>query len=980
MKKTFTILITLLYSILVHGQITISSPNEVEEGENYQIQVTLDEPLEKDLYLFFDIEHQSSSHDDFNVNNDLMNGVYYVVDGTPVDDFTDSPFDINRHMFGMDGDTIYYEKTDLSLHKFNLFNGEIFVTDLTFNNTPRDIYFKNNRVYIVRDLPTSDIIEVFDNNFNLLEQVNFPESDNYDNGGIEVNNNGDMYTSQGGQHRILKFVQSTDSWSVFLHENENGEEIFFNITDIQLINDNTLLVVDQRLGVSLWDLEGNLLGSNYLYGYPSPHQKIDVNNNKMIISYEDENIVYSTKLSYLNECPDKMWYSNDSEIIMGEIDSSGDEVNELDSPWDVEIDSKGVVYVVDHENGSIKYKFTRPTIKIPSGQLTGNLELNINSDSRIEGNENFNLTLKGTNNPDFNEFNWSNNTTINDLTENIEFTINSDNLNGIEGTELNFDMNFTPVNEMIVELSVSGQSTEGDDYNLTSNSSFEIFDLTNSNLTSGIISGSIDQFRNGYFHNNILYLLGSGSTEIFKYDLESKEKVNLLLCNTPVGVIDDISITENDLFFTTDLRIYQLDLTTSNLTILFENPDYSNGERYNGIDIFNDIIYVTTQNSSEGFEGITKYDLSSNSVEKISIPLVKAYDIQVTQNNIYILDNNVKKYNHSLTLLNEINIPGNGNSRGFYISKDEESVYLTKLSSSGQSISTLYKVLISDNSHEIIFDNSSQGGRKMWGIIPSNNGDNFYITSQNRLYKYLKHNYFKLETSDQTLNVDLSLLQDNINEEIETNFITPIFHLNTNVTLGDEFNFTIEDVNLSLMDTDNDGVTDDIDTCPNTPNGDTVDSNGCSSSQLDTDNDGVTDDIDTCPNTPNGDTVDSNGCSSSQLDTDNDGVTDDIDTCPNTPNGDTVDSNGCSSTQLSVDNEILGNFLKLYPNPSTNILTIESKNSEISKVEIYTVLGQKIKDIYSKFNTIRTDNLTSGVYILKIYFDKVTVSKKIFKR
>ena len=37
-----------------------------------------------------------------------------------------------------------------------------------------------------------------------------------------------------------------------------------------------------------------------------------------------------------------------------------------------------------------------------------------------------------------------------------------------------------------------------------------------------------------------------------------------------------------------------------------------------------------------------------------------------------------------------------------------------------------------------------------------------------------------------------------------------------------------------------------------TPTGEAVDANGCSDSQKDTDNDGVTDDIDECPSTPTG--------------------------------------------------------------------------------------------------------------------------------
>ncbi len=113
------------------------------------------------------------------------------------------------------------------------------------------------------------------------------------------------------------------------------------------------------------------------------------------------------------------------------------------------------------------------------------------------------------------------------------------------------------------------------------------------------------------------------------------------------------------------------------------------------------------------------------------------------------------------------------------------------------------------------------------------------------------------------------------------------------------------------------------------------------------------------------------------FDLDGDGVMDDIDTCPDTQTGETVNSTGCSTTQLSVDDEILENSLKLYPNPVTNILTIESKNVTISKVEIYSILGKKIKEIHSDFKTIRTDNLSNGMYLIKIYSEKGMVMKNV---
>lgn len=90
-----------------------------------------------------------------------------------------------------------------------------------------------------------------------------------------------------------------------------------------------------------------------------------------------------------------------------------------------------------------------------------------------------------------------------------------------------------------------------------------------------------------------------------------------------------------------------------------------------------------------------------------------------------------------------------------------------------------------------------------------------------------------------------------------------------------------------VVDSDGDGVTDDLDRCPGTPAGTSVDTSGC---PLDDDGDGVTNDIDKCPGTPAGAKVDAAGC---ELDSDGDGVGDARDQCPNTPAGAKVDEKGC---------------------------------------------------------------------------------------
>ena len=113
-----------------------------------------------------------------------------------------------------------------------------------------------------------------------------------------------------------------------------------------------------------------------------------------------------------------------------------------------------------------------------------------------------------------------------------------------------------------------------------------------------------------------------------------------------------------------------------------------------------------------------------------------------------------------------------------------------------------------------------------------------------------------------------------------------------------------------LIDTDEDGVVDGADNCPETYNPGQADMDGdgigdsCDpQNNNDSDKDGVLDVNDNCPATPLGQTVDSNGCSASQKDSDNDGVFDDKDKCTDTSAGETVDQDGCSASQRDVDGD-----------------------------------------------------------------------------
>ena len=109
-------------------------------------------------------------------------------------------------------------------------------------------------------------------------------------------------------------------------------------------------------------------------------------------------------------------------------------------------------------------------------------------------------------------------------------------------------------------------------------------------------------------------------------------------------------------------------------------------------------------------------------------------------------------------------------------------------------------------------------------------------------------------------------------------------------------------------DADGDGVVDGDDQCPDTADGATVDSDGCSDAQrssssnggneptIDSDSDGVIDDDDECRNTESNNEVNSDGCAGYQLDTDRDDVPNGEDDCPNTPHSEKneVDRQGCT--------------------------------------------------------------------------------------
>jgi OOP family OmpA-OmpF porin len=134
-------------------------------------------------------------------------------------------------------------------------------------------------------------------------------------------------------------------------------------------------------------------------------------------------------------------------------------------------------------------------------------------------------------------------------------------------------------------------------------------------------------------------------------------------------------------------------------------------------------------------------------------------------------------------------------------------------------------------------------------------------------------------------------------------------------------------------DSDGDGVNDDIDRCPGTAPGVSVDSEGC---PPDSDGDGVTDDLDRCFGTPQGITVDSDGC---PLDSDGDGVYDYRDKCPGTPSGIPVDRHGCP---LDSDGDGVYDHVDKCPGTSPGV-AVDDNGCPFKKIVI-------LADVHFDFN------------------------------
>ena len=85
-------------------------------------------------------------------------------------------------------------------------------------------------------------------------------------------------------------------------------------------------------------------------------------------------------------------------------------------------------------------------------------------------------------------------------------------------------------------------------------------------------------------------------------------------------------------------------------------------------------------------------------------------------------------------------------------------------------------------------------------------------------------------------------------------------------------------------------------------------------------------------------------------------------------------------TLKTIDFNSGNKTIQLYPNPVHEILTIDSENNDIKKIEVYNALGGLVKTVANS-NTVNVNSLTSVIYVVKIFYsDSTNGSYKIIKK
>jgi len=82
---------------------------------------------------------------------------------------------------------------------------------------------------------------------------------------------------------------------------------------------------------------------------------------------------------------------------------------------------------------------------------------------------------------------------------------------------------------------------------------------------------------------------------------------------------------------------------------------------------------------------------------------------------------------------------------------------------------------------------------------------------------------------------------------------------------------------------------------------------------------------------------------------------------------------------LGVEESLLSE-VAIYPNPTNGLIKVSTKNNQlINNIQVFDLLGKTVKDVKVNNNSVDISSLSSGVYLLRLDSENVSIIKRIVK-
>jgi len=85
------------------------------------------------------------------------------------------------------------------------------------------------------------------------------------------------------------------------------------------------------------------------------------------------------------------------------------------------------------------------------------------------------------------------------------------------------------------------------------------------------------------------------------------------------------------------------------------------------------------------------------------------------------------------------------------------------------------------------------------------------------------------------------------------------------------------------------------------------------------------------------------------------------------------------NTSSSNDEKTSSNTLNIFPNPTTNYLSIEYGRIKINEIQIIATTGKPIRTFKLNFSRINISDIPNGIYFVKLFTDQKVITQKIVK-